>query len=600
MLPIYRIFVALSISVLALTVANTGVSSHGAKGDDVAGAYTAADVLPLDQWTYIHVDASRSARAFGLDMEDVTGDGYGDIVSGRYFYRNPGDNMTATWTRVTLPNSVDAVLFVDVDGDDRADVIAQKTASPNLTFYWLEADDALGGSWTSVTAIGNVPQASHGLGSQGHRVAQIESGGSPEIVVTSGNGLYYFEIPANPSAGSWPVTHVNANPTDEGFGVGDIDGDNDLDLAAGTGGTKRVEWYENPGNGSGGWTAHHIGDMAEAVWTDRFEIADLDGDGEPDIVGTEENGSSSGAETWWWEQPSDPKSANWTRREIASQASTNSMDAADMDNDGDVDVILGEHKGSLKLAIWENNGSGSFTERVVDTGKESHLGAKAADLDGDGDMEIVNIAYDAYQHLHLWRNDATDLSPAQLQAYSASYNDAVQGVEVAWRLADIGEDMRFFVLRADGPASYYREIFNPGITGGDMSYSFVDKSSQPGSTYRYRVDVTDELGRRTLFETNLVEIPVVSVTLHQNTPNPFNPQTTITYAIPKAGRVVLGIYDASGSLVRTLTDGLQSAGDNSATWDGRDSAGRQVSSGVYFARLDFDGRTQSRKITLLK
>ncbi|MGD8414370.1 MAG: FG-GAP-like repeat-containing protein, partial [Candidatus Latescibacterota bacterium] len=586
MRPIFIAFVAISVWVLSMAGATPDAWSAAGEGDDVAGARAAADVLPLDQWTYINVDNSRATRAFGLDMADATGDGYGDIVSGQYFYRNPGGSMTAPWTRVTLPNAVDAVLFVDVDGDDRADVIAQKT-SGSLTFYWLEANDTQGASWSTAATIGNVPAASHSLGSQGHRIAQIEAGGRPEIVVSSGNGLYYFEIPANPSAGSWPVTHVNANPTDEGIGVGDIDGDGDLDLAAGTGSTKRVEWYENPGDGSAGWTAYHIGDMSEALWTDRFAIVDLDGDDQPDIVGTEENGSTSGAQTWWWEQPSDPKSGGWTRREIVSQATTNSMDTADMDNDGDIDVVLAEHRGSLKLAIWENDGSGNFTERVVDTGKESHLGAKVADLDGDGDLEIVSIAWDAYQNLHLWRNDALDFSPAQLQGYSASYHENARGVELRWHLADVGVDMKFYVLRAEGGGAAYSEIHNPGITGGDMTYAFVDKTARPGATYRYRVDVSDELGRRTLFETSAVEIPVASITLNPGVPNPFNPQTTITYATPEAGRVVLRIYDAGGRLVRTLVDGLQEAGPNEATWDGKDSNGMRVSSGVYFARLEF-------------
>jgi hypothetical protein len=594
--PIYKHIVALSILVLALSATIAGVHS------DPAAAGSAADsALALDLWTYIEVDNSRSATSFGLDMLDVTGDGYGDIVSGRYFYRSPGGNLTAAWTRVTLPDDVDAVLFVNVDDDDRADVIAQKSVSSDLNFYWLEATDTQGSSWTTVTVIGNVPAASHSLGSQGHRLAQIEAGGRPEIVVTSGDGIYYFEIPASPAGGSWPKTHVNGNPTDEGIGLGDIDGDNDLDLASGTGGSKRVEWYENPGDGSSGWTAYHIGDMTEAVWTDRFAIADLNGDLKPDIVGTEENGSSSGAETWWWEQPTDPKSNNWTRREIVSQGSTNSMDTADMDNDGDVDVVLAEHKGTLKLAIWENDGSGNFTEHVVGTGKESHLGAQVTDLDGDGDKDIVSIAWNAYQYLHLWRNDALDeLSPALLQNYSVSYSEEADGVVLVWQLVDVGIDMKFIVLRSDGRGAEYRELLNPRIIGENMFFHTVDASTEPGFSYRYRLDVTDELGRRTLFETATVEVPVMSMALYQNHPNPFNPNTTITYRVPRNGHVTVGIYDTSGRLVRLLVDTIQTAGENNSTWDGRDSSGHGVGSGIYFVRLNFDGRSTSRKITLLK
>ncbi|MBN2201558.1 VCBS repeat-containing protein [bacterium] len=363
-------------------------------------------VLPLDQWQYVRLDSTRSAQSFGLSALDATADGYLDIASGPYFYRNPGGDMTGSWPRIDLPGGVDAVLLMDVDGDANGDIIGQKDTGDALRFYWLEAAEATGSSWAQVCEIGSLARATHTLGSQGHAVLQIEAGGGPEIAVTSGNGIYYFRIPASPESGSWPSVHVNANPTDEGFGAADIDSDGDLDLACGTGDTKRVEWYRNPGDGSAGWTAFHIGDMTEAVWTDRFAAADLSGDGKPDIVGTEENGLDSGAETWWWEQPADPASGGWTRRQIVSQATTNSMSVADMNRDGHTDVVLAEHRGTEKLSIWANDGTGGFTENGVDAGKESHLGALTVDLDGDGDLDILSIAWDDYADLHLWRNDA--------------------------------------------------------------------------------------------------------------------------------------------------------------------------------------------------
>ncbi|MBZ0175186.1 MAG: FG-GAP-like repeat-containing protein, partial [Candidatus Methanoperedens nitroreducens] len=57
-------------------------------------------------------------------------------------------------------------------------------------------------------------------------------------------------------------------------------------------------------------------------------------------------------------------------------------------------------------SIWVNDGTGLFKERLVSSGKESHLGARTVDLDGDGDLDIVSIAWDAPQFIHLWRNDA--------------------------------------------------------------------------------------------------------------------------------------------------------------------------------------------------
>jgi FlgD Ig-like domain len=86
-----------------------------------------------------------------------------------------------------------------------------------------------------------------------------------------------------------------------------------------------------------------------------------------------------------------------------------------------------------------------------------------------------------------------------------------------------------------------------------------------------------------------------------NFPNPFNPTTTIRYALPKPARVSLSVYDVAGRLVRTLVPGtLHPAGVFDVKWDGTDEAGRTVASGVYFYRLRAGAETLTRKAVLLK
>jgi len=95
-------------------------------------------------------------------------------------------------------------------------------------------------------------------------------------------------------------------------------------------------------------------------------------------------------------------------------------------------------------------------------------------------------------------------------------------------------------------------------------------------------------------------IPVTTA-LMQNHPNPFNPTTTIPYDVAMVGDVRIEIYDVSGSLVRTLVNGEKGIGRHVATWDGRDGAGSQVHTGVYFCRMTAPGYTsQAKKMLLLK
>ncbi|MBK9304444.1 MAG: T9SS type A sorting domain-containing protein [bacterium] len=83
-------------------------------------------------------------------------------------------------------------------------------------------------------------------------------------------------------------------------------------------------------------------------------------------------------------------------------------------------------------------------------------------------------------------------------------------------------------------------------------------------------------------------------------PNPFNPTTTIRFALPAAGSARLAVYDVTGRLVRTLIDGNLAAGAHEASWDGRDAAGRSAASGVYLARLSTASGAGVVRVTLAK
>ena len=88
--------------------------------------------------------------------------------------------------------------------------------------------------------------------------------------------------------------------------------------------------------------------------------------------------------------------------------------------------------------------------------------------------------------------------------------------------------------------------------------------------------------------------------LQQNAPNPFNPETTISYQMPESGRVLLAVYSSLGQEVRTLVDDVQDVGEYTVRWDGRDAVGRQVASGVYFYRMRAGDFSETKRMMLLK
>lgn len=364
-------------------------------------------------WTYIAVDKQKTDAAFGLAFSDLDGDGRLDIVSGRYWYRNPGGDLTGTWQRHEIHRTSDAMLALDVDGDGRPDVIAQGPAGDGSAVFWHKPLDAAATRWSTV-AVGKVPGVSRDLPGQGYVVARLEPGPRPQIVLAGDFGLYYFRIPDQPAAGGWPRVQIAGDATQEGIDAGDIDGDGRVDVAGSAhldprAPGREVVWWRNPGIGAGSWTRHAVG--TTAVEIDRLRLPDINGDGRLDIVVTDTEYRRGFGNLYWFEHL---RGGRWLRHLIAGNlGALHSLDMGDLNGDGQVDLVVGEHRGhGLRIIIWENVGRGAtWRARVIDAGKESHLGTRLADLRGHGPLDIVSIAFDTSQFVHLWRYDG--MKPAK-------------------------------------------------------------------------------------------------------------------------------------------------------------------------------------------
>ena len=138
------------------------------------------------------------------------------------------------------------------------------------------------------------------------------------------------------------------------------------------------------------------------------------------------------------------------------------------------------------------------------------------------------------------------------------------------------------------------------VTDGDLVRLTFRELTGAGRVEISQAMVSDPGGRVDQLLGARLEGPVDAFVLHQNTPNPFNPQTQISYNLPEAAQVRLSIYSVNGQKVADLVDAAQAPGRYRLTWDARDTAGQDVASGVYFYRMEANGVQLNRKMLLLR
>jgi len=340
----------------------------------------------LDRWQRHVIDADRPWRAVFIDAADLDGDGLPDIATGGWWYANPG-SPDGAWTRNEFGSSLNnmAVLH-DFDGDGDADVLGTtgQGSDASSDFRWARSDGA-----GSFSVLDNI-ESGDGDFLQGVCAAEFASGGPLEIALSwhqADRGVQMLTVPSDPAAGTWTWRQIIPESQDEALSCGDIGGDGDVDLLMGT------LWLENDG---GTWSLHTLSDAAGSP--DRNRLADLNGDGRLDAVVGYEAISVEG-KLAWYEQPATPTDL-WPEHVISeSVVGPMSVDAEDMDGDGDVDVVMGEHNldspDTARLLVFENldGTGGGWAEHLVYRGDEHHDGAVAADMDGDGDLDIISIGW---------------------------------------------------------------------------------------------------------------------------------------------------------------------------------------------------------------
>jgi hypothetical protein len=174
------------------------------------------------------------------------------------------------------------------------------------------------------------------------------------------------------------------------------------------------------------------------------------------------------------------------------------------------------------------------------------------------------------------------------------------GVDVSWEFSSDETLDNYTLYRRDGNATLAKVITSNAVNGTLGSY--MDTAVDGAKTYHYELLVRTRDGDEFRSTRASVTLPTRELTLYQNQPNPFNPQTSIRYDLPGSvtSRVRLVIVDTAGRRVRTLVDEDQGGGARTVVWNGRDDSGQTVSSGVYFYALEVGKDRLTRKLVLLK
>jgi FG-GAP-like repeat len=328
-------------------------------------------------------------HAEGITTLDMNGDGRPDILSGAYWYENPGPEG-GEWKRHQF-RTVEMVgefvsdcgeWTVDVNHDGAPDVVSVGWMTDGL--WWYENPKKLDVMWQRHLIA-------HTIETEGGWMADLNGDGHPDLALAhyGRSGIFWVDF-----AGPEPKVHYAGGHAEDGHGIGmaDIDGDGKVDLLTTHG------WFKNIDADHDKWEWHGDWDLEEA----GFPIIgyDVNGDGKTDII----YGRGHSYGLYWLEQQGDAANRHWVKHVIdESFSQVHTLRLADIDGDGQMELLAGKryrgHNGQdpgsydpLVIYYYKiDRKTGQFTRYPISMNGTAGAGTQfvVADLDGDGDMDIA-------------------------------------------------------------------------------------------------------------------------------------------------------------------------------------------------------------------